>query len=52
MAHAVNQLDEKDIYYKHPGGYWDIMARAADCFAGLLFLAGLILQMVFIWHNV
>jgi hypothetical protein len=48
---AVDQLDDDQIYLQHPGGLCDLLTCWLNVLSGLLFLAGLVLLLVFVLRN-
>jgi hypothetical protein len=48
---AIKQLDSGDIHKTHPGGWYDCVTGILNAIGGLLFIAGVILALIFAYTN-
>lgn len=51
LRKAIDQLDKKKIYTESPGGYYDKTTSVLNSSSGLLFIAGVILAIIFVTFN-
>ena len=51
MQTAINQTDEKTIYIEAAGGLFNRITKILNVAAGLMFFAGVISIVIFVWRN-
>lgn len=51
MQMAIKQLDEGRLAQEHPGGLWDMATKLLTPLAGLGFIGGVVLMIVFVHSN-
>ena len=51
LRRAVEQTDDKKIYLELLGGRFNQVTKILNCFAGILFMAGVVAIVVFAAHN-
>lgn len=51
LTKAIKQIDENKIRIEHPGGFYDKATACLNIAGGVLFLAGVILSVLFVAHN-
>ncbi len=51
LRKAIEQLDNGAIYSGTPGGYFDKVTSVLNSLSGLLFIAGVIMAIIFVAYN-
>lgn len=52
LRHAIQQVDEKQIYIREPGGFYTQITVFCNTAGGLLFFLGLVWMIVFVTSNI